>query len=78
MTNTQRRPTREEIERRAYEVWLARGGDSGNELDDWLEAERQLSGAAQDDVSLAKISETDRGTPQTKSTRRKRPKVTGD
>ncbi len=40
-----RRPlTEEKIRRRAYEIWLARGGESGHELDDWLQAERELQG----------------------------------
>jgi uncharacterized protein len=36
--------TREqEIRNRAYEIYLRRGGQSGNELEDWLQAERELS-----------------------------------
>jgi len=31
-----------EIAQRAYEIYEARGGSSGSELDDWTEAERQL------------------------------------
>jgi hypothetical protein len=34
--------TREEIARRAYEFFLARGGEHGRDLDDWLRAEREL------------------------------------
>ena len=30
------------IARRAYEIYQNRGGDHGADLDDWLEAERQL------------------------------------
>ena len=30
------------VARRAYEIYLNRGGDHGADLDDWLEAERQL------------------------------------
>ena len=30
------------IARRAYEIYQSRGGDHGADLDDWLEAERQL------------------------------------
>jgi hypothetical protein len=33
------------IRQRAYEIYLARGYSNGNELDDWLEAERQLRAA---------------------------------
>ena len=31
-----------EIRRRAYELYLARGGAEGNDLQDWLEAERTI------------------------------------
>ena len=32
----------ETIARRAYEIYQSRGGYDGADLDDWLEAERQL------------------------------------
>jgi len=32
----------EEIRRRAYEIYLQRGEQPGRELDDWLQAEREL------------------------------------
>jgi hypothetical protein len=32
----------EEIRRRAYEIYLERGEEPGHELDDWLQAEREL------------------------------------
>jgi len=35
-------PTREDIERRAYEIYLERGGTEGCEMEDWLQAEREL------------------------------------
>jgi Protein of unknown function (DUF2934). len=35
-------PTEEEIRRRAHEIYVARGGAEGYELDDWLQAEREL------------------------------------
>ena len=31
-----------EIRRRAYEIYLERGEQPGRELDDWLQAEREL------------------------------------
>jgi hypothetical protein len=34
----------EEIKRRAYEIYLERGEQPGRELDDWLQAERELEG----------------------------------
>jgi hypothetical protein len=36
----------EEIRLRAYEIYLERGEASGLELDDWLQAERELEGGA--------------------------------
>jgi len=32
----------EEIRRRAYEIYLERGEQPGRDLDDWLQAEREL------------------------------------
>jgi hypothetical protein len=36
----------EEIRLRAYIIYLERGGGPGLELDDWLQAERELEGGA--------------------------------
>jgi hypothetical protein len=38
-------PTREQIARRAFELFVARGGANGNALEDWVRAERELIGA---------------------------------
>ena len=35
-------PTIDEIAQRAYEIFLARGGEPGHDLDDWLQAESEL------------------------------------
>jgi len=32
----------ERIERRAYELYVQRGNQSGSELDDWLQAEQEI------------------------------------
>jgi Protein of unknown function (DUF2934) len=37
-------PTRLDIERRAYELYLVRGGVDGHALEDWLQAEKELLG----------------------------------
>ncbi|MGB7768142.1 MAG: DUF2934 domain-containing protein [Verrucomicrobiia bacterium] len=34
----------EQIEARAHEIHLTRGAESGHELDDWLQAEREIMG----------------------------------
>jgi DUF2934 family protein len=38
-------PTPDEVARRAYEMYEARGGEPGADLDDWLRAERELRGS---------------------------------
>ena len=35
-------PKAEQIERRAYELYLERDGEDGHDLADWLAAEREL------------------------------------
>ena len=32
----------QQIRERAYEIYMARGGQEGNEVSDWLAAEREL------------------------------------
>jgi len=34
--------SREEIERRAYDLYQQRGGGDGSDIEDWLQAERDL------------------------------------
>ena len=38
------RPTREEIELRAHQIYVERGGAHGQDVEDWLQAERELLG----------------------------------
>lgn len=35
-------PSHDQIALRAYEIYLSRGASPGSDLDDWLEAEREL------------------------------------
>jgi hypothetical protein len=35
-------PAHEEIEFRAYQIYLDRGGEHGRDVEDWLQAEREL------------------------------------
>jgi hypothetical protein len=39
-------PDHERIAQRAYEHYEARGREDGRDLDDWLEAERELNGVS--------------------------------
>lgn len=41
-------PTEEQIRERAYEIYLARNGKPGSDLEDWLQAERELKAAVSD------------------------------
>jgi len=34
--------TQEKIAKRAYEIWLSRGGQHGSHVDDWVQAEAEL------------------------------------
>ena len=43
----------EEIRCRAYEIYLERGQQPGRDLDDWLQADRELQGGV---LSLAQAS----------------------
>lgn len=38
----------DEVRRRAYERYLSRGDGAGSDVDDWLEAEREMRGERQD------------------------------
>jgi hypothetical protein len=42
--STKRDPIHEAVAGRAYEIFLERGGQHGNDLDDWLQAEREMLG----------------------------------
>ena len=35
-------PTNDEIAHAAYQRYLSRGGSDGHDMDDWIEAEREL------------------------------------
>ena len=48
----ERAPTHEEIARRAFEIYVARGGGQGHAEEDWLLAEAQLRFAAVDRNTL--------------------------
>ena len=41
-----RKPSGEEIARRAHELYLQRGGEHGRDVEDWVRAEKELSDKA--------------------------------
>ena len=46
-----RKPTHEEIAIAAYQLYISRGGGDGGEIEDWLQAERELSGLPEEGKS---------------------------
>ena len=40
--NESRQPLAEEITRRAYRLYLERGGEHGRDVEDWVRAEKEL------------------------------------
>lgn len=45
-TTTPRYPTHDEVAARAHAIWIEQGCPAGREVENWLEAERQLGGPA--------------------------------
>jgi hypothetical protein len=43
-SETAHQPTTEDIAERAFEKYCARGYEHGHDVEDWLEAERELNG----------------------------------
>lgn len=41
-------PLEEQIRLRAHQLYIDRGNESGSEVDDWLQAEEELSAAQED------------------------------
>jgi len=46
-------PLEERIRQRAHELYIARGCASGSELDDWLQAEEEISAAQEQRIDEA-------------------------
>src|SRR5713226_3717699 len=46
-------PLDERIQRRAHELYVQRGNQSGSELDDWLQAEEEVLRAREDGLDTA-------------------------
>jgi hypothetical protein len=50
-------PTHDEIQLRAHEIHMERGGEDGNDLDDWIQAELELK--AEQPKEASKTANTD-------------------
>jgi hypothetical protein len=46
-------PLDERVRRRAYELYVQRGNESGSELDDWLQAEEEIRTIEEEKVDEA-------------------------
>ena len=53
----------EEIERRAYEIYLQRGGGGGRDLDDWFAAEQELAHERRQDSDSRRSSIQEQAQP---------------
>jgi hypothetical protein len=53
MSDVQQKATREEIEKRAYQLFEERGCRDGHALEDWIDAERELA-----ELGSIKLSKT--------------------
>jgi len=45
VTEPEKLPLEEQIRRRAYELYVQRGCESGSEFEDWLQAEEEIQAA---------------------------------
>jgi hypothetical protein len=63
-TTQQALPTSEQIEQRAYEIYLQRGGEPGSDLADWLMAEQELMARTEHKPSDSRETAAARRTPQ--------------
>ena len=48
--------TEQQIRERAYEIYLARGGQDGDEVSDWIAAERELKESNQQQGKKARAA----------------------
>lgn len=54
--NLRKSPVAEDIEIRAYHLYLGRGASHGHDLDDWLQAERQVFEALKKDKTSLRVA----------------------
>ena len=58
--------THEEIEIRAYEIYLRRGGGDGQDLDDWFAAEQELANERSRESESYRSSRQEQSQPLTR------------
>lgn len=57
-----RLPTVEEINRRAYGLFIERGGQHGNDVQDWVKAEKELHSKSTVEQTKPKVAHPSRTT----------------
>ena len=68
----------DDIASRAYDLFLSRGGQHGRDIDDWLEAERQLTSNGTPPRPTRRLASTPRATNRTKRQKTRRSLVAGE
>jgi len=56
MVQQRQEVSRDGIARRAYEIYVQRGGENGKDVEDWLRAEKEVSGNAADVPAQARTA----------------------
>jgi Protein of unknown function (DUF2934) len=56
-------PTNNQVERRAYELFMERGGEHGHAIEDWVAAEKELTGR-RDEIEAVFRQEQEQPQPQ--------------
>ena len=56
MVQQRQEVSRDEIARRAYEIYVQRGSENGMDVEDWLRAEKEVSGQAADVPAQARAA----------------------
>jgi hypothetical protein len=52
----ERQEVKDGIARRAYEIYVQRGGQNGQDVEDWLKAEKEISGKPADAPAKSKTA----------------------
>jgi hypothetical protein len=66
------RSRHDEIARRAFDIFISRGGNHGHDVDDWLKAEAEVNARASGESPAVNVSRRSRGNgaARTRGTRR--------
>ena len=54
VTQIEKLPLQERIRRRAFELYIERGNESGSEMEDWLQAEEEILSAEEQKIEVGR------------------------